>query len=594
MTPVTLSLVRAPETFERLIKNPTKDIVCDKQGNFYEESFIISLIKRIVIHIFGDLFHMKIDQQVGWVKGLVIAFDQLEQKRVPVNKPKYLAHLKAAKSVKALLKESPSPQVKEALLELKIRTLSLKYRLGSGYSEKYAKQSLANVQLLDALKPVAEDWKQKQIVYKTPTLTPNHIHQLEILTQYPQFAALVKDHPLLRERFFTWALLEGNNVDAFVQFSRTVDKMIDVGLSKRIGKHGGKDLQIEEVEINGKRYKDLTLSFELSRESILDETHVVTLAYDYKLSIQEIFKIFEERIFRVGNVEYIGNKIRNWNVNEWGAYNPAKKDYERLDVNNPEEIKKIPFSEIITEEEAHARFVDAQGQKLIFEPQDWIFTIVAKNEYEDAKLTGAHTMLCMAVPLENGQRGLCYISKFLWDFPVFETEKIKYIRIGFDTLKAALQMPDENFYHMGRGCVEISYRATEEQARKILKSIAKDKANSEKGLLHFQIFISNCTHWVFEKLRTLIPSTQCHEMAAMHIWDTKPQGLSTIFKLPLILRKAFFDLLIFVARPRGQIKKGKTEKMIQLTHENAPWKTGFLLHPQGVISGFHEKRNNRI
>ena len=589
-----VNLVKDPEIFEKLIQVPYKNVRCDTKGHFYEENSLVSLIKIITTRIFGDLFNLKIDQQIRWAKGLVLVFDQLEQQRIRVNKPKFLAHLKAAKTVKNILKLSHSPKVREPLIDLKIRTLSLKYRLGSCYSDKYAKQLTANAQLYEELKPLAEDWKKTQIVYKTQALTSKQNQQLEILTQYPGFATLARDNAILRKKFFAWALLEGNNVDVFVQFSKTVDKIIDVGLSKRIGRYGGQDLQIEEVEINNKLYKDLTLPFEFKRESILDETHTVTLVNNYKLSIQDIFKIFEDRAFRAGNVEYFGNGkgISNWNVNEWGAYHPAKNDYERIDVNDPEGLKKVPFSEIITEEEAKARFVDEHGKKLVFEPADWIFTIVAKNEHMDARLTGAHTMLCIAVPLENGTRGLCYISKFLWDFPVFEKEKIKYIRIGFDTLRAALQMPDENFYQIGRDSVEISYRATEGQARKILKSIAKDKSNSEKGSFHFQIFISNCTHWVFEKLRTLIPATEGHKIAAMHIWDTKPQGLSLIYKLPLIFRKAIFDLLVLIARPRGQIKRGKKEKIIQLSRENAPWNEGFLLHPQGIISGFLQRKKD--
>ena len=42
-----------------------------------------------------------------------------------------------------------------------------------------------------------------------------------------------------------------------------------------------------------------------------------------------------------------------------GAYDPAKKDYLRIDVvNDPDWIKKIPFSEIISEENAKDRFED--------------------------------------------------------------------------------------------------------------------------------------------------------------------------------------------------------------------------------------------
>lgn len=588
------NLVNDPIAFAQLIQN--KSVACDKKGNFYVENRLIATIRRFVAIIFGDLFGLESRKHIGWAKGLIYTFDQIEKRRIELYQPQFLSHLSTAKRVKKILKQSKSLNAKAALHQLNLRTTALKYRQANAYHTKYVKNQQPNTQLFNQIKPLAEAWKKKQIVYKTHELSEKESQQLEILTQYPKFAALVMEDSPWLEKFFGWALLEKNNVDAFVQFPKTVQKIIDIGLSEKIGKYGGEDLKIENVNIAGTVYKDLTLPFEGKRESILDKKHHVTLINDYMLSIKEIFKIYKDRKTKVGNVEYFGEGkgTCNWNGIEWGTFNPKKNDYDRIDVKDPEWIKKIPFSEIITEDEAKERFEDKNGNKLQFEPNHWVFSVIAKNEYKHANLTGTHTMLCIAVPLGNGRRGLCYMSKFPCEFPDFEKEKRRVLRLGFDTVDGAIQLPDENFYRIKRDEENVSWRATEKDAQIVLNRIAKDKLLIEKRLFHFQILIYNCTDWVFKKLRHMVPVQERDEIASMSMWEAEPEGLAAkIIKLPPFIRKIIFDISIKIASPVGKIKirKDKTEYIIQLTTKNGPWNDGVRKpHPAMIII---RKRQNK-
>lgn len=590
----------SPEVFEKLITTSKKNIICDHHGNFYEQNYLISIIKKIVHLIFRDLFGFEAKKYVGWTKGFTHTFDKIEQSRIEVNKPSFESHIKAFKAANQILKHNKSSKTKEALKDLKLRTTAFKYRLGVGYKDKYAKQDNVDAKLYEDLKTHAETWIKTQIVFKTKELTPKQIEQLETLTRYPKFAVIVKDDEILRHKFFDWALLANNNVDAFVQYPKTVEKIIDVGLSERIGRYGGNDLQIEEVKQDEKLYKELTLPFEGKRENILDGKHVVTLSHEYKLSIAEIFKIYKDREGKVGNVEYFGEGkgTINWNSHAWGPFNPAKNDYEKPDMNDSDWIKKIQFSEIITEEEAKERFEDEEGHKLQFSPDDFICTIIANNQYEDANLTGSHTRLGIAVPLGNGKRGLTEISKFSRDFPLFRNEKIRYLLMAYNTVEGALQLPDENFYQIRRDEEGISFKANEAEARSILQSIGKDKLKMENKSLHFQLLTHNCTDWVFKKFKPLLSKEKSHEIAGMNMWDAKPEGFSKyIVKLPSVVRKALFNLSLLIIRPNIHIKKGKNGRIrkIGLHFENAPWKDGITrLHPSRIIRHKRTKKAQRL
>lgn len=589
-----MNIFQKPLYFEGLVQSSKINVICDSQAKFHIENRLITIIKKIVYFIFKDLFGFEARKQVNWAKGMIHVFDRLEQKSLRVSEARLKTYLKTAKIVKGILAQNKSPKVKAALNELKFRTTSIKYRLGVEYSDKYAKQPEVDASAYAKLKPLAEAWKKSQISFRSKKLSPKEINQLEILTQYPKIASLVLESKDIQEKFFSWALLEKNNVDAFVQFPRTVNKLIEIGLSRKIGRYGGQDLQIEEMTKNGKTYKDLTLPFEGKRESILNDKHKVTPACNYQLSIGEVFDIFKARVFKIGNLEYFGEGqgIRNWNANEWGVYNPEKNDYERIDLTDPNWIENMPYSEHITEKEAKKRFEDKDGNKLNFGPEDYIFTVVANNEFKHANMTGSHTMLCIALPLKDGQRKLNYMGKFPWDFADFEKEKKRYLRSGVDTLKGAIQCPDENFYRIERDVEGISYCVNKEQATVILNNIAKDKKKSEQGTFYFQLLIHNCTHWIFKKLDNLIPDVERNQIAALKVADAKPEGLAAyLVKLPKIVRNGILNFTTKIAGPIGQVKKRKdgTEKWYQLTPKNGPW-NNFLLHPSMIILRKRERK----
>lgn len=548
-------------------------------------------MRKIIKRIFGDFFGLEKRQHIGWSHGLVSVFDQLEQQRLLFNREKFSAYIKTAKAVKGSLKKHQSPEAKQALVDLKLRTTALKYRLGSEYKDKYAIQKDPDPKLLQELKPLVEEWKKTQIVFKTHALSPAETLQLETLARYPKLAELVLDTPALRHKFFDWAFLAKNNVHAFVQFPLTVGKLMEVGLSERIGRYGGQDLKIEDREIYGQTYKDLTLPFEGKSHSILNEKEVITLSYDYRLSIGDVFRIFKERKCVMGNLEYFGKGqgITNWNCNEWGAYNPAKNDYERVNVDDPDWIKKMPFIDEMSHEEALNHFEDKNGQKLKFEPHDWIFEVIANNQFKHANLTGTHTILCIGVPLENGRRGLCYMGKFAWEFPDIEKEKKRYARIAFDAVRASIQCPDENVFQNKRDKEGIAWRFTEEEARRVLNKIRKDKRNIEKGLFFFQFLVYNCADWAFKKLRHKVSQEEYNEVAAMSMWDAKPEGfIANVIKLPPKLRLNMLDLAIKIVQPEIVINyhSDGRERPIGLTKENAPWREGRTkAHPSQMING---------
>lgn len=592
------NILATPEDFETLLNAEQKSVACDGRGVYWEEAWIISVIRRIVKKVFGDFFRWEARKHVNWAKGTVHVLDYVEQKRIELGKEGQLRPLlRAAKAVKNVLKKDVTPAAKVELQNLRVRMLSLKYRLGS-----YEKKGNVDPSLIEFCRRFAENWKETQVVFKVKELSQKELQQIEGLSRYPKFAQLMKDDEGLRESFFRWAILEKNNVDAFVQYYNTVSKLIDVDLSGRIATYGGADLRIEELDIEGKRYKDLTLPFEGKRHSLLNERHVVTFSHDYQLSIGEIFKIFKDRLTEVGNLEYFGQDqgICNWNPNEWGAWNPTKDiigGYERVDMQDPNWIKKVKFSEIITEGEAKNRFDDEHWNKIDFGPDDYVFSVIAKNHHEHVNITGAHTMLGIAVPLGDGTRGIVYVSKFTWDFPDPAIKAKEYARAAFDARPGALQLPDENAcFQVGRDQESVSVRATPEQAQIVFNRIKKDREKIYTGRFFFRLLDDNCIDWVFKTIRHLIPEDRKNQICSMPLHEARPSGLigrlmAIWRKLPSPIGAGLFNSVILLMRPKAIniLSKDGRVKRVGFDIRKAPWNAS-RPHPGMLII---KKRKNR-
>ena len=189
-----VSLVRniahTPKEFEKWVLSPHKSVVCDAKGNYRLENRLTTLIRKIIRRIFNDLFGLEASRQSGWSVGLVHVFDRLEQERLVINKKYFSSYLSTAKTVKNILKKNKSSKVTPALLNLKMRTTSLKYRMAIGYSDKYVKKDQVDGKLFDELMKQAESWKKTKVVFKSQKLTEKQKNQRKILSKYPKFATL--------------------------------------------------------------------------------------------------------------------------------------------------------------------------------------------------------------------------------------------------------------------------------------------------------------------------------------------------------------------------------------------------------------------
>lgn len=265
---------------------------------------------------------------------------------------------------------------------------------------------------------------------------PGIKEKLEEVSRYAAYAHRLIEDISLREEFYHWVFVYGNEMRPLIEFPETVRKIIACGLGARIGFYGGTALQIVEGE-----ERQLTLPFEGVPMNILDEEAEVTFRNDYTLKIKDIYKIFSDRVFEMGNLEFLPSGICNWNPKKLGPYNPstAQYDYSYLDLDDW--WNWLPWIEQLSVEEARERY------DFSCDGVNWVFTVKASREKPTTAPEGTHSYLEVAIPNGRGYN-IYYFGKFaITRFPQTTLENFNCLT---SVMPAAICSPDENIFNLHR------------------------------------------------------------------------------------------------------------------------------------------------
>lgn len=477
------------------------------------------------------------------------------------------AILKTADIISQILSKSSVPAAKKELARLHLRVVSLKYRLG------YAAPVQENVALFEKVQNLAENWKSSLHIFDYASLTARENDMLRAMTKYPSFMKLVLEDRRLREEFFEWAIRDKVAPEPFILFPATARKITECGLASRIGYFDGKQLKVE-------LHKDrpiLTLPFEGKPLNILNPAQEVVFKGGYVLTVREIFKVFADRKWGIGNLEYANEGIINWNPKRFGWFNAHTKDYERIDFDMENWWEQLPVYKEVTPEEAG----EIYGK--VCDGEQWVVAIKASREHPNMHPVGTHCYLEIAVPTKGKYR--------IFDFGKFSDEYPRkwyhYFKTIAQTIPAVISCPDENIFYSNRQQAAHPVLASSYKGRAVMNSIKKDILYSFKGNLFFQFLTHNCCHWATKKARKHFGHVNVPDYFGIRFEETRGTGilgkfLSFLRCLPYTVRWVFLTS-IFAAMGglKGRVvhKKSGKKQYISLIND-PPWTRGnSFLHP---------------
>lgn len=483
-----------PRKFAEALKQGLR-VACDKDGRWFVEGQLISFIRtcfRLEGHRISSLAYA-LEKEFNKLERIPIVLDG-EQ---PID---FHAYVEAARVLCEQLKEY-SPETANRLEQ---QRLALQYRLES------LKRSNSDKSLLEILKKSALDWKNNQSIMTDKTLNREELERLEEVSTYEDFTHLLLKDSILRYAFFEWILRDKNPVAPFIQYPFITSRIVESALNGRIGRLGGTHLQI----LKSNSLKILALMMEGRFVSLLNEEQRVTFRGDYELTIREIFEIFKNKQYKVGNLEFMEEGIVNWNVHHLGYWDAATKMLRKIDFEREIWWNQLPIFERLTRRNASRRYgINLDGIQ-------WVVAARATRGTPTLDYDKTHAFMEVAIPQEDGSYAIYDFGKFAYQFPSSFFNSLLTFCLN---MHATIAYPDENIFysHRQHGC--YPFQINPSQGRRLMDLVKRDMIKAREYNLVFQIESENCAKWLFEKL-TAILGDKLPNMFKMSLMKTEPVG----------------------------------------------------------------------
>jgi len=303
--------------------------------------------------------------------------------------------------------------------------------------------------------------------------------------KYTEFIEACREDEALLEQLFYSAFYNmpadcNDAVDLFIQAPDTTKKLQKLFLDKRIKTVANQGLKFvgDSSERQG---KDVQLLVNGTYQSIVDPERELTIAPNVTRKVKDVFKTFEEHIYKICDLEYLQDGICLFD-SQLPGFDFSSKWWE-----------KLPIVERVTREEIEQRYRDESDEKPIFAEGEALIVLRASRTTPDLNVEGCHVWQDIAVPLGNDEFNLLSVSKFATYFPKGLIETFGFI---FKTQEATITVVDSNKFMNSRERIAVALPPlSQEKFESHMKNIACDIQKAHERRLIFQAQGDNCTTW---------------------------------------------------------------------------------------------------
>lgn len=456
----------------------------------------------------------------------------------------FLGYLQAGE---AILNTLPKDSLQSA--ELKRRLIALEYRLEGVNGGKDPSMMFP---FLNELCEVAAEWKQNQVVFWNKELNDGDRFRLEEASRYTMFVQLILKEEKLRDRFFKWILRDGVFPQVYIEYPGLQVKIQQAHLSGRIGRIGGHYLKIQKTPISKNEHhleKIVTLPFEGVEKSILKDDVIVEFPGSYRLSIKEIFTIFENKDKENGNLEFMALGIMSWNTHCWGWYNAAANEYRIINLSEEDWWNELPVFEILKRSEAEKRYgASLDGRK-------WLLMAKASRQFNNMSFMKTHAYLEVVVPTGGGGYSIYDFGKVIMRLPRNSLEELAVFGRSMD---ATICYPDDSVFYTHRQHCGFLFELSHEEGMKFMNSIRNDMKRVREGHVVYQMETENCGRWIQDHLESHLGEKRVPNLFKVNVIHSTPHGiLGHIFKWARKLPQAWQARAVILPQFFAGAWKGK-------------------------------------
>lgn len=493
---VEIKMINIAESYDRLAESikEGKSIAVEKT-KWRGDNAVVRAVKK--------LFHLEEWSTIKICKVASEILDDLESGNLffngdsqssEVQKKKFRGVIKVAEAAYEATSNFQSEKAKSAALALRIRIISLKYRLEG---ENGGLEKKGSAVLSSELRRMASEWKKNLKIFPEVErkLYPIDIDHLKEASRYSEFIELLMESPSLQEEFFTWTLKYCIAPEPFIEYYAIAAKLKNINLAARIGRYSSyTPLRIEKERITSDLRcktlcKALTLPFNNKRVSILRENQTVALRGLYPITIATIFRDFANKNKKGGDFEFFMSGIELWNNEHWGYYDPALERWIQVDLTKERwwESELIPVEEIVEKEDLMQRYAIKEiGEK------EWLVIGRSTRQSTQYRIDDCHGFSEVFIPQGEGRWRLYSFGKYA---KVWPQDPLGALAIVGATVPAFYAYPDPNtFYSSFRQQAAFPLTASEEEGLDYMEETKKYIIAGWRGWLDFMFAFRNCSY----------------------------------------------------------------------------------------------------
>jgi len=562
--------------FQEAIKTH-KPVVCTDEGTWKIERYPFYLARK-----FQNRDKERDLSVINVARRYLDDFEKIpihcDEEHLAQQRTQFFPFIETAKIIHDRFRKCRFHECLKACDDLRRKILGIEYRL-------HGANNNVDEKLLKQLCQIAMEWKKRQIFFNKGFLSDREKQQLERACRYPEFVNLLFTNSIVRENFLKWALREHLNVDIFIQYPTTQQRLTLSYLDKRIGRLGSDGLKIltQPDPIHPWTTKKIvTLRIENQDINILDDQNTVALQNSYTLSLKDIFLIFRNKNSTPGHLEYATAGVLNWDSYRLGPWNPETKTVDSIDLNRPRWWEQLPIFKIIFPEEVQQQY----GKSL----RTGEYGIVACSSRSNLNLIpiNTHAWIEILIPCKDGKGFQVFpFGKYPETFP---KRWYQYGTFVVSTNKAQIQYPDENAFMTNRQQVKILFSMNDAQFDNAMAIIQKNILKAHKNNLIFQPLRDNCATWIQHILDKVLGTSNVPRLYDLVYHDLELFSIKEkVFKPFLKIKnkklcntslKLFFQIL---GANRGLTIRKKGGAFYKCLSNSIIWNTAIMQNPAMLI-----------
>jgi hypothetical protein len=314
---------------------------------------------------------------------------------------------------------------------------------------------------------------------------------------------------------------------------------------------------------------------------MMDPSQEVVMKGGRRLKVAQMFKTFEDKFLREGDLEYFPQTgIENWNAHELASWNESTKKFDRVDFSVEKWWENLPVFRELEREEVENRY------GISVEPGKWIVCPKATRDSPGMKPEGTHGYLEVAIPTSEGRYHIFPFGKYSAKYPA---GFLQHLHFYGNTVKARIVYPDENVFYSHRQHAGHPIALTSEEGANLMAKIKEDIHKGFEGNLVFQLGAENCAFWVEDILEKTVPRKprNLYRIDILHS-DLGNPLLNALFafvrRLPRIVKNSFIRLLGVILgswRVRTVVENG--EKKRKSLYKNSIHRNRISYHPTNLL-----------